>query len=87
MYMHRNEKQYTHHEEEPEACQFSEEILHTEHVGVEGKVAADALVELLHVLVHRWQFLVLLSGMFAEAVRKTELREKQVLTSQTQTNT
>lgn len=65
----------THQEEHAEVGQFSEEILHADRVRVEGEVAADALVQLLHVLVHRGQLLVLLSRMFAEAVGKEESRE------------
>lgn len=77
-------KIYTHHEEDAEVGQFSEEILHTDWVGVKGKIAANALVELLHVLVHRGQFFILLAGMLAEAVR-TESREKEINMSQIQT--
>lgn len=70
----REQKLDTHHEEEAEVGQLSKKVLHADRVGVEGKIVADTLVELLHVLVHGGQFLVLLPGMFAEAVRGTELR-------------
>lgn len=70
----REQKLNTHHEEEAEAGQLSKKVLHADCVGVESKVVADILVELFHVLVHGGQFLVLLPGMFTEAVRGTELR-------------
>lgn len=79
MYMHTSRDFYTHHEEHAEVGQFSEEILHADRVRVKGKKAPYALVELLHVLVHRGQFLVLLPGMLAEAVRRTESRHKTCL--------
>lgn len=85
MYMHINHNLYTHHEEDAEVGQFSEEILHTDRVGVKGKKAPYALVELLHVLVHRGQFFILFPGMLAEAVRRTESRENEKNMSQTQT--
>lgn len=56
-----NHNLYTHHEEDAEVGEFAEEILHTDRVGVKGQIAADALVEFLHVLVHRGQFFILLS--------------------------
>lgn len=77
MYLHTKHEIFTHHEEDAEAGQISEELFHTDRVGVKGKVAAYALVQLLHVLVHRRQFFILLPGMLAEAVKRTELREKR----------
>ncbi len=76
MYMYTNHKLYTHHEQDAEVGQFSKEILHADRVGVKGKKAAYALVELLHVLVHRGQFFILLPGMLAEAVKKDRVKEK-----------
>ena len=77
MYMHTKHKVCTHHEQDAEVGQFSEEILHADRMGVKGKIAAYALVELLHVLVHRGQFFILLPGMLAETVRRTESRKKR----------
>lgn len=70
-------KLYTHHEEDAEVGQFSKEILHADRVRVKGKIAAYALEELLHVLVHGGQLFILLPGMLAEAVRRTESRNKK----------
>lgn len=64
----------THHEEGAEVGQISKEILHADGVGVKGKEVAEAFIELLHVLVHHGELFILLPGMFAEAVRKTESR-------------
>ncbi len=85
MYMHTKHKLYTYHEEDAEVGQLSKEIFYADRVGVKGKIAAYVLVELLHVLVHRRQFLILLSGMLAEAVRRTESRENKKNTAHTQT--
>lgn len=67
---------YTHHEEDAEVSQLSEEILHTHRMRVKGKIAANALIKLLHVLMHGGQFFILLPGMLAEAVRGTQSRKK-----------
>lgn len=68
---------YTHHEEDAEVGQFSEEILHAHRMRVKGKKAAYVLIKLLHVLVHGGQFFILLPGMLAEAVGRTESRKKR----------
>lgn len=60
----------THHEEEAEVGQLPEEVLGADHVRVEGEVVAHVLVQLLHVLVHGGQLLVLLPRMFGEAVSR-----------------
>lgn len=60
----------THHEEEAEVGQLAEEVLRTDHVRVEGEVVAHVLVQLLHVLVHGGQLLVLLPRMLGEAVSR-----------------
>lgn len=57
-----------HHEEEAEVGQLAKEVLRADHVRVEGEVVAHVLVELLHVLVHGGQLLVLLPRMLGEAV-------------------
>ena len=64
----------THHEEGAEVGQISKEVLHADGVGIKGEEVAEAFVELLHVLVHHGKFFILLTGMFAEAVRRTESR-------------
>lgn len=69
----------THQEEDAEVGQISKEVLHADRVWVKGKEIAEALVELLHVLVHHGQLFVLLPGMLAEAVRRTESRKKEVV--------
>lgn len=60
----------THHEEEAEVGQLPKEVLGANHVWVEGEVVAQVLVQLLHVLVHGGQLLVLLPCMFGEAVSR-----------------
>lgn len=67
---------FTHQKEEAEVGQVSEEVLHAEDLRVEGKITTRVLVELLHVLVHDGQLLVLLPRMLAEAVGGTRLRKK-----------
>lgn len=67
----------THQEEHAEVGQFSKEFLQADSVRVKGKVAAEALVELLHVLVHGGEFLVLLSSVLAEAVRGKKKSRKR----------
>lgn len=69
----------THQEEDAEVGQISKEVLHADRVRVKGKEIAEALVELLHVLVHHGQLFILLPGMLAEAVRRTESRKKEVV--------
>lgn len=64
----------THHEEGAEVGQISKEVLHADRVGVKGEEAAEALVEFLHILVHHSQLFILLPGMLAEAVKRTESR-------------
>lgn len=68
---------HTHHEQDAEVGQISEEILHADGVGVKGEIAADVLVELLHVLVHGGQLFILLPSMLAEAVREDQESRKQ----------
>lgn len=65
----------THHEEVAEVSQVSKEVLDANSVGVEGEVASQALVELLHILVHGGKLLVLLSGMLGKAVGTKWLRK------------
>lgn len=67
---------YTHHEEDAEVSQLSEEILNAHRMRVKREIAADVLKELLHVLVHGGQFFILLPGILAEAVRRMESRKK-----------
>lgn len=77
----------THHEEDAEVGKISKEILHAQRVGVKSEVAAGVLVELLHVLVHGGELLILLTRMFAEAVRAgSELRANMVGGKQTKTD-
>lgn len=73
--MYINHNLYTYQEEDAEVGQLSKEILHADWVGVKGEITAYALVELLHVLVHRGQLFILLPGMLGEAVRRT-VKEK-----------
>ena len=73
----------THHEERAEVGQVSEEVLGAEGVWVKGVEAAQVLVELLHVLVHGGELLVLLPRMLAEAVQAGRGQESRRKTTTT----
>lgn len=76
--MYKNQNLCTYHEEHAEVGQFSEEFFHTDRVGVKGEITSYILIQLLHVLVHGGQLFILLPGMLAEAVRRTESRKKHI---------